>query len=227
MNGIDIANFGFSLLGGTAGGLAIASWLGNRVISQMLERELSDHQAKLDRQLESHKAQLRTAGDIELERLRTVGAIAKVEHEVMFSRLQDRRAEIVGLLYSKLVDAARRTGDYVGTHGADRSPEVIAAHKAAGKANWDLFDYLDLQRIWLPKECCEKVEAFTDELRDLAVTRQVFSLDRLGSESFYERRSDELLRIWDKLQKKVPAAQEALAQEFRILVDPRLSRLTD
>jgi len=221
MNGL--AELGLALVGGAGGGLAVVAWLGKKLISQMLDREMANHKANLDRQLASHEAQLRAAVELEIERVRAVGAISKIEHEVMFRRLQDRRANIIAALYGKLAYAARMTNEYVGTHSSERSPETIAAQKAAIDANRDILFYMDKQKIWLPKECCEKVDAFTGELINIAVTRQVFNLERHGTENFYEQRSNELLRIWDAVQKKVPAALEALAQEFRILVDPRLS----
>jgi len=109
----------------------------------------------------------------------------------------------------------------------DGSEEAKALQKAAHTASRSLLKYFERKKLWLPRECCDKVEAFTKELWHLQVTRHIFSYDREGSDNFIERRNIELQQAWTSVQESLPAAREALAEELRRLLDPGLSRVHD
>jgi hypothetical protein len=81
-------------IGGNTALLAVLAWLARTLISQSFSRDLERHKAALTSQTQSAT-----------ERLRHELQLIAQEHQVTFSKLQERRANVIAEAYGLLVDA--------------------------------------------------------------------------------------------------------------------------
>lgn len=212
MTANDVTKLGLEVIGGPLVALAMVAYLAKLLIKQLLSREEMNFTARL-----------KLTADLELERIRTIGGVARIEHEIMLSRLQDHRARVIGRLYAKLIDARDKTTEYLMDIGRDHLNERTNERAlAAAMANWSLLNYFERQMVWLPKPCCDNVEALLRQLRGLQQARRFFGYDHTGAQQLVEKSTEALENAWSEIGEKVPAALESLLQEMRALLDPRL-----
>jgi hypothetical protein len=213
VNRSEVIQFLVDLIGGAVVALAIVGYLGKALIAQILKRE----ELKLT-------ASLRQAVDTELERMRAVSQVARIEHEIMLSRLQDRRGRVIGVLFSRIVEARDKTNEYFIDSSPDRK-DGVANQRAvvAWNAISSAINYFERRSVWLPKTCCDKVQEVIQLMRHVQTTRRAFGYDRHGPPAYTEKQNEAMMAAFQQLEKHVPEALQALAQEMRSLVDPRVA----
>src|SRR5690606_27647479 len=81
-------------LGGNLALVAVLGWLSKSLISQLLAKDI-----------ESFKIALKSESESASEKLRHELEKAMIEHQVRFSKLHEKRAEVIAELYSLLVQA--------------------------------------------------------------------------------------------------------------------------
>jgi hypothetical protein len=136
------------------------------------------------------------------------------EHEVVFSRLHERRVDVVNRLYGKLVRAERAFSSWIHPlqEAGDLPPEE-KAKKAVGAAN-EFIDYFLEHRIWLDPDLCVQIMAFADQLRDASAT---FNL----KDHMTPLRGPDTklwLAAWGKVNDEIPPIRERIEAEFRQLL---------
>jgi hypothetical protein len=131
-------------------------WLSREWISERLKGAIKN---EYDQKLETHKAELKARSDVEIERLRSQLSIAAAEHQIRFSGLHEKRADVVETIYALLQRLHSTLGSYVsiiefsGTPSRDeRRKEAIDAHKA-------FTDYYQNHLIFLPKATAERLNS--------------------------------------------------------------------
>jgi hypothetical protein len=205
---MDAATAIWIALGGNAVFLAVVAFLGKSIITHWLNKDI-----------ERFKSDIRGAADIELAKLRGALEIAANEHSILLSRLQDNRAKVIDELYGRLAAAIEAMTRYLGVFGSlDNSPTEEKAKGAAEAIN-AFVEYFDQKRVWLPPECCAKVETLKQGLRQRFVE---FDVNRGFGVKSGKPFSDEWRKLWsDVTQDLVPPAREALESEMRRLLEPR------
>src|SRR5580693_6552088 len=78
-------------VGSSAAFFSAAAWFAKRVVTEQLARST-----------EAFKAQVKAQADMEVEKLRNSLQIAATEHQVMFSKLHEKRAEVIEQTYKRL-----------------------------------------------------------------------------------------------------------------------------
>ena len=73
--------------------LTAAAWVIRTVITQQLARDT-----------EAFKARVKSDADIEIEKLKNALQIAATEHQVMFSKMHEKRAQVIEQVYEKLTE---------------------------------------------------------------------------------------------------------------------------
>jgi ribosome-associated translation inhibitor RaiA len=89
-------------LGSNALLLGAAAWVIKTVITEQLKRDT-----------DSFKARIEADANIEIEKLKSSLQIAATEHQVRFSRMHERRAEVIEEAYKKLTDIFREGKRFV------------------------------------------------------------------------------------------------------------------
>lgn len=188
----------------------ILLWLSKSWIGERLKNAIK---SEYDEKLETHKAQLKGASDVEIERLKSQLSIAANEHNVLFSRLQEGRAEVIAETYSLLRTLYESVSEYV-------KPFVPAGDKPKEEKYNDIItsfksfrDYYPKKQIFVPKATAEKINAIDLELVK-AINMFVFTVDQnKGNDNFQN-----WVTIHEKVSGEITAALGELEDELRKLL---------
>ncbi len=189
-------------------------WLAKSWISERLKNAIKN---EYDEKLETHKAQLKAQSDIETERLRSQLNITATEHQVRFSRLHNKRAEVIAELYGLLVQAYWDTSSFVSLVEWSGEPDKKQKYVTAMNAIADFFRFFDKNRIYLPESICEKLESFVQAMRHKAIGFGVYVRydDADMSPESLEKKHNAWTEAWEYFEKEVPSARTALERELR------------
>ena len=221
---MQLSDFVLTVLSSAAVSAALAgallwltkSWIGERLkhsIKSEYDEKLESHKAQLkaqfDTALETHKAQLKSQSEVELERFRSSLAIAAAERSVKFSRLHERRMEVIANTYAKLRALHAAVADYtkafemVGERSrADRRNDAVAAF---GEFN----PYFTQNQIFLPKGVADQIQHVGRELTKVA-NQFTFMVDQQKQPD-----PDAWMKILEQLENEVSQALVALEEALR------------
>lgn len=191
---------------------ALMLWLFRAWVGERLKNAIK---SEYDQKLETHKAQLKAQADVEIEKLRSQLNIATTEHEVRFSRLHEKRAEVIAETYSLLKELFLRLEDYVklfepagGTPREQRRKSAIE-----GRRKFDL--YYRSKLIFFPKATAEKLDNINRELVN------TFNQFTFGVEIPLRAQTENIgkwVAIVERVQKEIKTALDELEDEFRRLL---------
>jgi len=181
-------------------------WLGRTWISERLHQSIK---AEYDAKLESHKAQLKAQNDVELERLRSELNLHATEHQVTFSRLHEKRGDVIAQTYSLLRTAHDAIKDYTKVFEPAGGLSREERRKIAAEAQNSYYAYYSKNQIFLPKPAA----ALLDDLNKTAIqifNRFLFLVDRKPDGGF-----DEWIKISEQVDGPYQAALSELEHAFR------------
>ncbi len=209
-------------LGGNAMLLIVLGFLARSLIQSLLAKDIkkfeTDLQNRATSQLKHLRYELKSQGDISIEQLKSQLQQATIEHQVRFSSLHEKRAQVLVDLYSRIVEQSVGCQRYVYYKlGQSNRQEAFFELK-------EKFESLDLffekSQIYLPEYVCISVEKLLEALRGPVARIYVFS-DGYGSgddpdnAAQRKERSDSLLAAIKAFEAEVPAAKRVLEGEFR------------
>lgn len=119
------------------------------------ERIKNSIRSEYDQKLETHKAKLKADTQVEVEQLKARLQIINKEHEVRYTRLHEKRAEIISKTYARLKSVHASLRDYVSIFeiagGSSRDERRLIAMNAH-----DAFrNYYSTKLNIFPKEYCK------------------------------------------------------------------------
>jgi hypothetical protein len=173
----------YSILSSAAVSTALAAamvWLFQNLISERMKNAIKH---EYDAKLESHKAQLRAAIDTKLEtykaqlyventaateRLKSQLQIAASEHQIRFTKLHEKVAEVVARTYQCLTRLTSAVEQYVSPIEPAGCPSKEERRMAVGKAMKRFSDYFHPRQLYLPKEIADRIKSFEIMLSGLA-----------------------------------------------------------
>lgn len=199
-------------LGGNVIFLAVVAFLGRTLVTHWLDKDLG-----------RFKSDLEHTATQQLETLKNRLQIAANEHAILLTKLQERRAEVIGEIYGQISKGVRELTSYVrplqlvGEEG--RVEKAAAARTSLMTA---LHSFQDKQ-IWLTAACAEQVEGFLEDLRKTFnrydTMRQAATRDRGGEAQRQEM--DAWMAAWDRLSgEQFAATRRSLESEMRKLLEP-------
>lgn len=190
-------------LGGQVIFLAAAGWLVKTLVSH-----------RLTKQADEFKIQLKSSADLEIERLRASLQQVATEHEIRFAKLHEKCALVIAELYSKLVDAPAHAGQFISQNV--RNPEEAAKATAA---MWDLYRFINLNRIYLPETVCSLLDKFETRIRNSVMFVDIYwtripnpTADTMQDQSVIMRDACKAL------DSELPALLKEVEREFRMLL---------
>src|SRR5260370_12879491 len=130
-------------MGGTAVILAIVAWLLKTALQEWIARGA-----------EAFKTHLKADADIEIERLKNSLQIVATEHQVRFSKLHEKRAEVIGELYKKLTNVNLRGERFVITAENNPTPHKEKEFADMREELREVFIFVEQHRIYLPDSVC-------------------------------------------------------------------------
>ncbi|MBN6152404.1 hypothetical protein JR065_18865 [Xanthomonas sp. AmX2] len=199
------------LLAITGNTLAVAAiaWLAKKFVDNSLQRNL-----------QSHRAALESENQIASEKLRHDLAIVAQERSVVFSKLHERRAEVIAQIYALISDVVRRGGSFTSPIEMAGEPTKQEKYAQFADAFNALLEYFDKNKIYLPKDTCSKVDSLIDDIRSHAVRLNIGFLraEDKSDTSGYHNMLDQWGKAWTYFKDQVPEVRGALEDDLRALV---------
>ena len=184
--------------------LAVLVGIGLAIIGfKRVARVLPGH--LLSRNLEEYRSQLERDREAELERLGATLQRIAVEHQVRFTRLHERQAEIIVEVYAKLDDLHHAFKEW-SRHSlmAGEDELSLEAYETGALEKHNVFAVFYYRNaIWLDRKTCDSIDAILDTFRA--------SFFSLATNSPPRQRLEALKEIHDK----IPNARVLLERRFR------------
>src|SRR5215469_2717812 len=98
-------------VGGGSVALAAAAWLTKTLVSNRLALDA-----------EKFKIEIKANADAEIERLKNSLQMAALEHQVRFSKLHEKRADVIREVYERLVEVYEQSRIFVTTAAYSAKP---------------------------------------------------------------------------------------------------------
>jgi hypothetical protein len=195
--------------GGNAALLAVLGGIGKSLLDKLIERDT--------KQFESD---LKAKSDAVIEHLKNELQLKTIEHQVRFSRLHEKRADVIAELYGSFVEALWEAESFLSPIEWHGEPNKKEKHLAAMNKLTDLYRYFDKHRIYLPTELCSSLDQLVMEVRTLVINFGVyveFHEDNLNNSTQQEKR-EAWSAGWKAIKNQVPLARQSLENEFRSLL---------
>jgi hypothetical protein len=115
---------------------------------------------KLARDAEAFRARLKADADTEIEQLKSSLEKTAFEHQVRYSKLHEKRAEVIAELHKRLVDAFWNGQRFVLT--SENNPGLGQAEEYAKARQHiqEFVNFFEIHQIYLPTRACALVEKF-------------------------------------------------------------------
>ncbi len=195
--------------GGNAALLAVLGYLGKSILEKLIVRDT--------RQFESN---LKAKSDATIEQLKAELQLRTIEHQVRFSRLHEKRADVIAELYGLLVEALWEAESFLSPMEWAGEPSKKEKHQHAMNKLVELYRYFDKHRIFFPPEVCASLEALVRDVRLQVINFGVwleYESHELTNDSNKQKR-DAWNSGWDAIRNQVPVARQSLENEFRKLL---------
>ncbi len=136
---------------------ALALWFIKKLISEALARDT-----------EKYKGDLKAASDMQLEQLKSKLQLNAVEHQVRFSNLHEKRAEVIAEVYTLLYEVYTSTSRFV-----NNAYPTDPAHQDKYVAEYDrlfkVYELLGSRRIYLPEATFIQTDEYVEQLRKIVI----------------------------------------------------------
>jgi hypothetical protein len=191
--------------GGQAALLLAVAWLIKTLISNQLSKEA-----------DAFRIQLQAQASVEIERLRSALQITATERHVLFSKLHEKRAEVIEKLYMLLLEAA----DAAKTFAAN--PNDTELSKEEWKQHMELYRFFHINKIYLPTALCTLLGKYETKLRlSIGAVKIYMSIENPRPEIVKEQITA-MREAWRALDTDLPAIMGELEKEFRQLLGVEL-----
>jgi len=168
-----------------------------------------------DRKLEAMKSQ----HTIDLERIRSDLTIAVNEHYIRFSKLHEKRAEVVAQTYGRMLKLRDAVADYTRTIVRDIDPPLPERRNAVQEALNDFHQYFFPNEIYLPENTAAAVKDLREKL--YRVSREWYLLNE--DEKRFAGDSSPLYERWQKesepLLNEMGPLFETIRKQFQGLIE--------
>ena len=138
--------------------------------------------------------------------------------KIRFSKLHEKRAEVLAELYKLLVAAVWATDSFATPLELAGEPDKKVKFQEAMKAITEYFRFFDQHRIYLPAALCASLEDFAKKLRVPTINMGVFLRIDYPSDRTSNEKAEAWIAAWNSVQQDVPKLRAALEAEFRDLL---------
>jgi hypothetical protein len=145
-------------LGGTAIAVAALVWLARSIVTHWLSKDV-----------ETYKNRIKAESDIALDRARSELQILAARRNIEYSRIHEKRLEIISELAGKIREFHERVTAYVSAWEIAGGPTKEERRKLAIAALAEFNNYFVPRRFFLPKKTVQKIEAFRSGLHKISL----------------------------------------------------------
>lgn len=193
-------------LGGGTAFLAVAAWLIRTALDQALTRDA-----------EAFKARLKADADVETEKLKSSLQMIAFEHQIRFSNLHAKRAEVIADIYSQMVEVEQHGKRFVYVEVFNQTRQQ--AYSETMNRLVDFFFFLEKRRIYLPENICNLMQNFVDTIRKHVIRTNIYEpIEQPLNEKILEEKIKVIQEVNEAFEGSIPAARTELEKEFRSLL---------
>jgi hypothetical protein len=194
----------FAGLGGSAVLLAAVAWLLQSALAAWIAKDA-----------ERFKQSLKADAAKEVESLKHSLQKTATEHQVRFSKLHEKRAEVIGELYNKLTDLNLHGEQFVIT--SENNPTPYQAEKFAEMKEElrEVFLFAERHRIYLPESVCALQDKHLTQLRSTVYAAGTFGRIENPNEHTLEQGYQAFTKAYEAFDTDIPAMRKSLVTEFR------------
>ncbi len=150
----------------------------------------------------------------EMAHLKSSLELAAFERQTRFSRLHEKRAEIIGSLYGKIVDFHKDVSYFVRLFQSVDETEKKKKLKFLRNTFDSFVDFFENHAIYFDRDSCEKIVSLKEKL-DSACSALAFLVEeREDIESNYSH----IYAEWDKamsiMEQEIPVIKNTLEESF-------------
>ncbi len=197
-----------TILGGFAIFAGALAWLLKSIITHFLNKDV-----------ENYKSRLTAEATRELEHLKSQLQISAKENEVRFSKLHEKRAEVLSELYFLLDEANEAIQQfdinlkYKDSHNIDKAL-IESSNKKARQSCMTALNYYRKYQLYLSKELSKSIEKFVFAIAEPSARHTAYVE---GDESAKEGLTGAIEK-WKAESSQVPELLEKIAHEFRLIL---------
>lgn len=146
---------------------------------------------------------------------------ATLEHQIKFTKLHDKRIDVIEKLYHKLENMEQMGREFI--HDSRPSGELGEKFKDAQNSINDFISYSKLNKFWVDKELYEEIEKIA-LLIDRTVHENVYAcgIGDIGPDNWgaFEKAMEQRKISVQKITKDIPEAKNLLISRIRTTLDP-------
>jgi predicted metal-dependent phosphoesterase TrpH len=184
--------------------LGAAAWLIRTVLTH-----------KLTRDADAFRIQLKADADMEIERLKNSLQMVAAEHQVRFSKLHEKRAEVIAELYKRLEDVHWHGRMFVLTSENNPTPAQQEEFDKTAQQVFDLTLFVEQHRIYLPESVCVLLDKFVGDVRGNVYAAGIFGRIKYPNDQTLRQSQDAFTKAYEEFEKDIPEARRAVEIAFR------------
>ncbi len=204
---------------------SFASWLTHLFLTEKIKGKIkSEYDEKLetlkaqlkgqyDEKLETLKVQLKAQADVEIEKLKSEFSIAAAKNQFRFSKLHEKRAEIIAEVYASLGEAITCLMEYTKAFEPVGGASREERRKSAVDAGNGFAKLYAAKQIFIPESTATKLDEINQELKSLFL-QFAYGVDMIRSEDNYIKWE----KVAGKVEKLSKTALRELERDFRSLL---------
>jgi hypothetical protein len=195
--------------GGNAALLAVLAFAGKSLLEKLIARDTK-----------RFESDLKAKSDFAIEHLKSELQLKTIEHQVRFSRLHEKRANVIAELYGHLVETLWEAESFLSPMEWAGEPSKEEKHRIAMEKLVEFFRFFDKHRIYLPEGVCGSLEKLALEVRSHVINFGVYVRfhDQSLNDHTREQKEKAWNEGWDAIKNQVPQARKLLEDEFRALL---------
>ncbi len=204
MSKSEIITIIMTSVGGSAILFAALAWVTKSIINHFLSKDI-----------EKFKHRLENKSQKEMMHLQSSLQQYVFEHQVLFSKLHERRANIMAEIYGKLYEFYWAACAFLKHYHSSDNTKKTALLTKLEKEGDEFKDFFDKHRIYFNEETCSLIDKLVDSLNEAYIPLGMYVEENspTNREKSHER------EVWRKgadiMMKRVPMIISSLESSFR------------
>jgi len=196
--------------GGTAALLLLLGFLARSAIKHFLDKDV-----------EAFKADLKSKETLAAEQFKASLARASVEHQATFTRLLDKRAEVIGNLHGRLVDLRTTSIKATAVVRWPSDPAPLVQLAEADRIRVDLISYFAKNRIYLPVAACVALDDLLEVMRKKMISFGTFQeVNEYAPAEVLQEKQQNWRETFEFFSRELDTPIRELEDAFRTLLYP-------
>ncbi|MBE0494436.1 MAG: hypothetical protein IBX48_08850 [Thiomicrospira sp.] len=152
------------------------------------------------------------------EEIKSSIGIGTLEHQIKFSKLHEKRIEVIEGLYHRLVDMESKGKDFVYRSGPTYEPGP--QFDAASKAIDEFISYSKLNKFWVDKALFDEIECVALRLDKIIYGATFHCGISPGNTAQFTQAMKKNKQIVEAINKEIPVAKEKIIESIRKVLEP-------